>query len=632
MHLWILAFALLILFGTITIGHYSVNLLGEAGSHPELTRATTYTALAGLSLLVVLFCLYVLRILFLNRRTKSVLVEMNSVAASGTGSDDLLPSIAEKIAKASSVAACQMALLARERTALKIRAAYTVGDADSQPRVGNTLSLAELCVWKRVADSLEPIVLRRRDVTRLSPADREFLAGGLPNVRSILVVPMVSKDTILGVVTLADARGLLPRRFTASRIAVAQSLARHAASAIDQSRLQKQATRDPVTNLYIRRHFAERTKKEIAGADREDHIMVILLCDLHGLEDIVDSQGQQAGDAVLKTTAQSIRDSTRGADLAFRWRGNQVVVVLPKSSREGALIVASRIRQAVLETAGVSGLDFDVSIGIALYPEHGRSGDELIRVAYRALCIAEDRGVKIQLGEEDYALDRHSIGVEFQAVVDISSVQAVGYEALARDAQVKLSALELFEEYRATGRLNELKQIVFTSQITKARDIGLERVFINADFDVLSQLDPDSIPPGLDVVVELSERDVLRESERHLMVARKWREKGYKFAIDDLGAGLVSLPFLAMLAPEYVKVDRSTMLRAASSGQFKEFLGSLIQAVRTYATAGVIAEGIETREELQTVRDMGISLVQGSLLGDRQELQTATSTGVEIEI
>jgi diguanylate cyclase (GGDEF)-like protein len=631
LHLWILAFTLLMLFGTIVIGQYSVKLLGEAGSHPVLTRATTYRALGGSFFLTALFCFYVLRIVRFNCRMKRLLVEMNGVAACGLGLGDLLPSIAEKIAETSSAATCRIALLAHECTALRIRAAHSDRDEDSPQQVGKTYPLEELRVWKEVAESVQPIVVRRRDVTELSPVDQELLGGGGQIPHSYLIVPMVTQNRMVGIILLGRRRLFAGKLFSSSRITAARTMANLAASAIDQAKLRQETTRDPLTHLYIRRHFSERIKKEISRADRDENVMGVLLCELGPLDAVDDAQEQQAGDAVLTATAEGIRDATRGTDLAFRWGRNEVVVVLPKSSREGGLIVASRVRQAVLNSASRAGLDFDVSIGIALYPEHGRNEDSLIRVANRALAIAKDRGMKIQLGEEEYELDEHSIGVEFQAVVDVSSERIVGYEALARDAQVKLNALELFEEYRATGRLSQLKQMVLTSQIKKAQEVGLERVFINADFDLLSQLDPVYVPPTMNVVVELSEREALHEPERQLNVARKWREKGYQFAVDDFGAGLISLPFLSMLAPEYVKVDRSTMLRAVGSIQFKEFLGSLIHAVRTYALGGIIAEGVETREELEVVKDMGISLVQGSLLGKREEMKSATRTAVEIE-
>jgi EAL domain-containing protein (putative c-di-GMP-specific phosphodiesterase class I) len=97
---------------------------------------------------------------------------------------------------------------------------------------------------------------------------------------------------------------------------------------------------------------------------------------------------------------------------------------------------------------------------------------------------------------------------------------------------------------------------------------------------------------------------------------------GYKFAIDDFGAGFISLPFIARLVPEYIKLDRSTILHAVSTPQFKEFLAGLVLALQYYATCGIIAEGIETDQELRTVKELGVSLVQGFTFG-RPELLTA---------
>jgi diguanylate cyclase (GGDEF)-like protein len=351
---------------------------------------------------------------------------------------------------------------------------------------------------------------------------------------------------------------------------------------------------------------------------------VVLLCDLDRFKLVNDVHGHQVGDTVLKATAEAIQDSTRGTDLVFRWGGDEIAVVLPKSSRQGALIVADRIRQAVLNTSKRTQLDFDVSVGLAFYPEHGINEDQLIHVADRALYIAKRNGGKVQVGEEEYRVDGDSFNLVFQPVVDVASERVLGYEALARDPQGKLTPMELFEKYGAIGKMNELKRVVFTSEIQAAREFGLERVFVNADFEVLSKLQPAPVPPSMDVVVELSEQEALHDVDRLLAVAQRWRNEGYKFAIDDFGAGFVSLPFLAMLGPDYVKVDRSALLQAASSAQFKEFLKSLVQAVRTYATAGIIAEGVEKQEELQVVEEIGISLAQGFLLGKPQELKEAT--------
>jgi diguanylate cyclase (GGDEF)-like protein/PAS domain S-box-containing protein len=387
-----------------------------------------------------------------------------------------------------------------------------------------------------------------------------------------------------------------------------------------QEALAEQAIRDPLTNLYNRRYFNHRIQEEITRADRNGWFLAVLLCDLDHFKSLNDTQGHYAGDEALKAVAQEVQQATRGTDLVFRWGGDEMVVVLSDINRVGILIVAERVRKGVHKMSKILGLDLDMSIGVALYPEHGRTVDELVRLADRALYIAKKGGDKIHIGEEEYHLDEHTIKVVFQPVVNVGSNEVVGYEALSRDPQGRLSILELFRRYHAIGQLNELKCLCFKSQVKVAQEIGLQRVFINVDFNVLNQLDLIPKPSGTEVILEISEVEALHDVENHLKVTRKWRKAGYKFAIDDFGAGFISLPFIAQLIPEYIKMDRSTMLQAVGSEKFRKFSKDLVRALRNYSTEGIIAEGIETQKELRVVKYIGIYLVQGYLLGKPQEL------------
>ncbi len=176
--------------------------------------------------------------------------------------------------------------------------------------------------------------------------------------------------------------------------------------------------------------------------------------------------------------------------------------------------------------------------------------------------------------------------------------------------------MALFRRYLAIGKLNELKSLCFRLQIKAAQETGLERLFLNVDFNVLKVLDVPPKPPEMEVVLEISEGEALQDVEDHLEVARKWRSAGYKFAIDDFGAGFVSLPFIARLVPDYIKLDRATVVQAVSSNQFKAVLQDLIHALRRTCTDGIVAEGIETEQELSVMRSLGIYLVQGYLFGE----------------
>ncbi len=391
--------------------------------------------------------------------------------------------------------------------------------------------------------------------------------------------------------------------------------------------LAELAIRDPLTDLYNRRYFDYRIQQEMLRADRNQQPLAILLCDLDHFKAINDTLGHQAGDEILREAAKSLQASTRGTDLVFRWGGDEILIVLGETTHEGLLIAAGRIRKGVRKIAEKSHLDLDISIGIALYPEHGRTVDELIRIADLALYIAKQGGDKVHIGGGQYYLDEHSIKVVFQPIVDVQSNQVIGHEALSRDPQGDLTIQDLFKRYRGLGKLNELKQICFKLQLKRAQAVGLQRVFINVDFDLLTQLDSILKPPDMEVILEISELEALQNIEDPLKIARKWREMGYKFAIDDFGAGFISLPFIAQLFPEYIKVDRSTILHALSSEMFREFLKDIVLSLKKYTTEGFIAEGIETvaegvetEKELQVVKNMGIHLAQGFSLGKPEEL------------
>jgi len=383
---------------------------------------------------------------------------------------------------------------------------------------------------------------------------------------------------------------------------------------------EKQAMRDTLTGLFNRQYFADRMEEEIARADRKRSTVAVLLCDLDHFKIVNDTRGHQAGDEVLKEAAKAIQDATRGSDLVFRWGGDEILVILSEAARDGVLTAADRIRRGVRGISERAQLDLDVSIGVALYPEHGRDIEELIRLADRALYIAKKGGDHIHIGQEEYRLDDEAIRVVFQAVVDIRSKEILGYEALSRDPEGKLGILELFRRYAAVGQLDELKCLCVKLQIAAALKAGLKRVFINVDFQILERIETIPKPPNIEIVFEISEAEALLSVEKHLKTTSRWRAQGYKFAIDDFGAGFTSLPFIARLVPDFIKMDRSTIVQAASSQQFMLFLRDLIRALRNYSKEGIIAEGIETEKELEVVKHLGVDPVQGFYISEPKEL------------
>ncbi len=391
---------------------------------------------------------------------------------------------------------------------------------------------------------------------------------------------------------------------------------------IAEKHLQHQAIHDSLTGLYNRGYFDRRITEEIARSKRNRQAMSILLCDLDGFKNINDASGHQVGDRVLKEVAQGIQAASRESDLVFRWGGDEFVLILPSTDRQGATTASERIREGILQVSEQHHVKVDVSIGAAVYPEHGKTIDELIHVADRAMYTAKKWGSKSLIGEESYLLNEQTIKTVFQPIHDIRLDQIVGYEALVRDAQGQLDPMNLFKKYAAIGKLLELKELCFRTQLKTAAEVGLKKVFLNVDFELLQRLERVAIPTEeLEVVLEISEAEALHDIPKHLEIAKAWREAGYQFAIDDFGAGFVSLAFIARLLPEHIKLDRSVIVQATASPPFIRILKDLMVGLKNCSTAGIVAEGVETAQELQTVKKLGLFLGQGFLLGKPEEIR-----------
>lgn len=387
---------------------------------------------------------------------------------------------------------------------------------------------------------------------------------------------------------------------------------------------QRQALRDSLTGLLSRHSIDDRLLEEMARADREEGVLPILLSDLDGFKEINDSMGHQAGDRILRLVAERVLEATRGSDLVFRWGGDEFLVLLSSTDRKGALIAAKRISKGVQKVGESQGVRLDLSVGIAFYPEHARTAKELVSMAERALLIAKKGGDKIHIGEEEHQVNDQSIHIVYQPIVDMKDGRTIGFEALGRDPEGKVSIATIFRRYAAVGQLAELKQFIFRQQIREAEEHQLEKVFVNIDFETLEATEPFPKPEGTDVVLEISEEESLRNIEAHLETTECWRKFGFKFAIDDFGAGFMSLPFIARMVPDYIKIDRQTIVEATESTQFSDFLRDLVKAMRNYSKDGIIAEGIETESELKVVRRLGVDQVQGFLTGRPESLPVKT--------
>lgn len=162
-----------------------------------------------------------------------------------------------------------------------------------------------------------------------------------------------------------------------------------------QSQLREQAIRDALTNVFNRRYLEETLDRELARAEREGYPLCVIMMDLDYFKDINDTYGHEAGDVVLKTLAETVKRQSRHGDFVCRYGGEEFVLVMPNISLEIARQRAEDLHQTINSLNiryGVFNLTTTISMGVSIYPEHGKTKEELLRAADRAMYIAKNTG------------------------------------------------------------------------------------------------------------------------------------------------------------------------------------------------------------------------------------------------
>jgi len=228
------------------------------------------------------------------------------------------------------------------------------------------------------------------DQLRLAPAE--------PRADSVISVPLKSQNRVIGVLNLYDR--VDADHFDDNDVSTIRSFANQATVAIDNVLLHQEAQRlsitDGLTGLWNFRYFQMTFDKEIERANRFGRPLALLIMDLDKFKAVNDEYGHQRGDSVLIELATRIKGTIREVDILARYGGEEFVLILPETNLEGAVQAAGKIcelvRQRRFGAAGEVPIRVTVSVGVAVYPDHGISGTELVRTADAALYQAKEAG------------------------------------------------------------------------------------------------------------------------------------------------------------------------------------------------------------------------------------------------
>ncbi len=212
-------------------------------------------------------------------------------------------------------------------------------------------------------------------------------------IRAIVYLPLTIKDRNIGTLTVASRR---PNAYNPRQIGLLEQVALQIATPIENAQLYARAEQrsriDELTGLFNRRHFEERLKEEIARHSRYGDVFSIFLLDLDNFKTYNDIYGHPSGDNLLSQIGRIIKSSVRDADQAFRYGGDEFVVILPQTAMENARVVAERLREQIANEMAEKEVAVTCSIGLASYPSDGVISGELVTVADTALYYAKRTG------------------------------------------------------------------------------------------------------------------------------------------------------------------------------------------------------------------------------------------------
>lgn len=250
----------------------------------------------------------------------------------------------------------------------------------------------------QVFESRTPVMIR--DIaTEYSLNGR---TGGTYKTKSFISIPLMIRDRAIGVLNIADK--ISGKIFSEEDFRLLKSFASHASVLIEGSqyyRLSEEmralSITDSLTEIFNRRYFSERLEEEIQRSDRHGFTFALLLADIDNFKKLNDADGHVCGDQILRSIATITRDSIRAIDIPARFGGEEFAVILPQTDRENASIIAERMRDNIKRYCprlwNSDPRDaITVSIGLALYPDHGSTAIKLIKSSDKALYRAKMNG------------------------------------------------------------------------------------------------------------------------------------------------------------------------------------------------------------------------------------------------
>jgi diguanylate cyclase (GGDEF)-like protein/PAS domain S-box-containing protein len=442
-----------------------------------------------------------------------------------------------------------------------------------------------------------------------------------------------------------DRRG--PDPFTRR---VVEACAQMASIAIEhheaQSRVHKLAFYDALTGLPNRTLLADRIELALAAAARNGSMLAVLFFDLDRFKTINDSLGHAIGDRLLQTVAQRLTAVVRDSDTVCRLGGDEFVLLLPNCDSSGAAAVAEKLIAAAAERIDIDDLPLNgsASLGIAMYPDDGRDYDTLLKHADTAMYRAKERGrsaycfyrhdmnehaserLEVEAALRS-ALQLGQLRLHYQPQITIADGSVYGLEALVRWQHPEwgmVSPARFIPVAEDSGLIDAVGAWVLNEACRQMaewqrQDIAPPRISVNLSVrefrhgNVPAQVADVLARHGLPshrLTLEITESLMMEREDNTVEALHRLDQMGVTLAVDDFGTGYSSLGYLKRFPVSELKLDQS-FVRDLSDDPEDRALASAVVRIGQSLKLKVVAEGVETAEQLAFLRDEGCEVAQG---------------------
>ena len=412
-----------------------------------------------------------------------------------------------------------------------------------------------------------------------------------------------------------------------------------------KEKINHMAFHDPLTGLPNRRLFDEKVEKVLADSNRTLDKFSVLFIDLDRFKNINDTYGHDIGDLFLVEVSKRLTNCLTDNAVLSRQGGDEFTILLKNSSIAAAKEIGNRILQSLDQSFMIEGIEIYVtpSIGISVYPEHGSNSVELLKKADSAMYHAKNEGGNNfkfhdailekkdieRLTLENHlhkALENNEFTLHYQPKIDLSSNNITGVESLIRWENPVLGMIrpdQFIPIAEETGMIIPIGEWVLgeaCKQLCSWQEQGLGDLTVAVNLSIRQFFNPNLIPSIQKVIEQtgidpsLLELEITESMTMKVEVAREILNElktiGVKISIDDFGTGYSSFNYLKYFPIDYIKIDKSFINDITHDVQSENIVQVFFMLAKSIGFK-VVAEGVETKEQLEMLRMMNCHEVQG---------------------